>query len=340
MTLWVVRAGRHGENEAMALDRGVVTIGWVLLPDLSSASSKEAVDVLVRDKHPDEKPGTLVQWTGQVWAFLSKIAIGDLVALPLKSRAAVAIGRVTGPYTYLADASVDARHARAVEWLRTDIPRSDFDQDILYSLGSTLTVFRVSRNNAEARVKAMLEGKVLPAPVEAPTDEAGDTAPLLPPDLQQYASDQVMDFITHAFKGHALARLVGEILVAQGYKVEVSSPGPDGGVDIIAGTGPMGFDSPRLAVQVKSGASPVDVSVLRELQGVMPRFGATHGLIVSWGGFKDSVIREARQLYFQIRLWDAGDLVTALQESYEKLSAELQAELPLKRVWVLVEEEE
>ncbi|MBE0531707.1 MAG: restriction endonuclease [Rhodospirillales bacterium] len=79
--------------------------------------------------------------------------------------------------------------------------------------------------------------------------------------------------------------------------------------------------------------------VLRELHGVMPRFGATHGLIVSWGGFKDSVLREARPLYFQIRLWDAGDLVTALQETYEKLSPELQAELPLKRLWVLVEEE-
>lgn len=100
----------------------------------------------------------------------------------------------------------------------------------------------------------------------------------------------------------------------------------------------MGFDGPRLAVQVKSSDSPADVAVLRELHGVMPRFGATHGLIVSWGGFKDSVLREARPLYFQIRLWDAGNLVTALQETYEKLSPELQAELPLKRVLVLVEE--
>ncbi|MEO5373128.1 MAG: restriction endonuclease [Alphaproteobacteria bacterium] len=63
------------------------------------------------------------------------------------------------------------------------------------------------------------------------------------------------------------------------------------------------------------------MSVLRELQGVMPGFGATHGLIVSWGGFKDSVIREARRLYFQIRLWDAGDPVDALQETYEKFPA-------------------
>ena len=100
----------------------------------------------------------------------------------------------------------------------------------------------------------------------------------------------------------------------------------------------MGFDPPRLAVQVKSGESPVDVSVLRELQGVMPRFGAQQGLIVSWGGYRSSVTRESRQLFFQVRLWDSGDLVAALQEQYEALPDDLQAELPLKRVWSLVTE--
>lgn len=100
----------------------------------------------------------------------------------------------------------------------------------------------------------------------------------------------------------------------------------------------MGFGHPRIAIQVKSGDMPADVSVLRELQGVMPRFGAEHGLIVSWAGFRESVIREARQLFFEVRLWDAGDLVSALQNNYSKLSEELQAEIPLKRIWLLVEE--
>lgn len=341
MALWVVRAGRYGEYENLALERGVVTIGWGALPDLASVGTKEALHALVADKHPDEKPGTITNWAGQVWAFKTRIAAGDWVALPLKQRSAIAIGRIVGPYAYLDDAPADARHARAVQWLRTDIPRSDFDQDILYSMGSVLTVFRVSRNDAENRVKAMVEGKV-PMPAAAPmaSDEAGDGTALLPPNLEQYAADQITDFIRRKYKGHDLSRLVAGILVAQGYQVMVSPPGPDGGVDIIAGTGPMGFDPPRLAVQVKSSDSPADVSVLRELQGVMPGFGATHGLIVSWGGFKESVVKAARQLYFQVRLWDAGDLVVALQDAYERLPAELQTELPLKRVWTLVTEGE
>jgi restriction system protein len=98
----------------------------------------------------------------------------------------------------------------------------------------------------------------------------------------------------------------------------------------------MGFETPKLAVQVKSSDAPADVSVVRELQGVMPRFGAERGLVVTWGGFKESVVREARQLYFTIRLWDAGDIVNALQKNYTRLPPELQAELPLKQLWALV----
>lgn len=43
----------------------------------------------------------------------------------------------------------------------------------------------------------------------------------------------------------------------------------------------MGFEAPRLCVQVKSGDDPVDVTVLRELRGVMKAYRAEQGLIVS-----------------------------------------------------------
>jgi restriction system protein len=46
---------------------------------------------------------------------------------------------------------------------------------------------------------------------------------------------------------------------------------------------------------------------------------------------------EARDQFFSIRLWDSGDLIQAVLENYEGLSPEIQAELPLKRVWVLVQ---
>jgi restriction system protein len=101
----------------------------------------------------------------------------------------------------------------------------------------------------------------------------------------------------------------------------------------------MGFDPPRLCVQVKSSNDPIDVKVLRELQGVMQNVSAEQGLLVAWGGFRQSVLAEARRQFFNLRLWDSGDLVSELLQHYEQLPKDLQAELPLKRIWALVPEE-
>ncbi|MDQ2900524.1 MAG: hypothetical protein M3Y07_12115 [Acidobacteriota bacterium] len=95
---------------------------------------------------------------GPAWAFRERIQKDDLVVLPLKRRSAIAIGRVTGGYTYL-PGGTDDFHTGPVKWLKTDIPRSAFDQDLLYSLGAFMTVCQISRNNAETRIKAILEGK-------------------------------------------------------------------------------------------------------------------------------------------------------------------------------------
>ena len=58
-----------------------------------------------------------------------------------------------------------------------------------------------------------------------------------------------------------------------------------------------------------------------------------------WGGFNKAVLRESKQSHFLVRLWDSGDLVKAIYRNYESLPAEIQAELPLKRTWMLVLEE-
>lgn len=333
MTLWLVRAGRYGEREAVALEKNVAVIGWDNVPDLAQVQTREELKTFLRETQPDAKTDTINNWTGQIWAFRERIKTGDLIALPLKTRSAIAIGRVKGPYQYRADLPEGARHTRPVEWRRIDIPRSAFDQDLLHSLGSAMTVCQIQRNNAETRVQALVEGKAKLA--TAPGLEIEEQAI----DIEEYAEDQIGNFIGRKFRGHDLARLVDAILIAQGYVTQRAPAGADRGVDIIAGRGPLGFDPPRLCVQVKSSDSPVDVSVLRELQGVLKNFGAQQGLLVSWGGFKTSVLNEARQLFFEIRLWDAGDLVHELIANYNQLSSDIQAELPLKPVWILVPED-
>ena len=259
---------------------------------------------------------------------------GDLIVLPIKHRSVIVIGEVSGAYLYKMTNPVGTKHTRAVKsW--HEYPRNQFDQDLLYSFGALSTICRIKRNRAEERVRAIFVGKTVtiqPKEEEIKSDNSLD--------IEQFARDQIVNHINSKLKGHGLAYLVGAVLSAQGYEIRISPEGPDGGVDVLAGRGTLGFESPRLVVQVKSYDSPVDVSVLRELSGVMSAFGADQGLVVSWGGFKSSVEKEAARQFFKIRLWDADDLVRMVQDNYENLPKEMQANLPLKRIWALVTEEE
>ena len=100
MSLWLVRAGRHGEQEQGALDNSVVTIGWNELPDLSKLKDKNELTKLYVQIHPKAKKNQIANEVGQVWRFAYDIQLGDLVALPLKTQSAIAIGKVEGPYEY------------------------------------------------------------------------------------------------------------------------------------------------------------------------------------------------------------------------------------------------
>jgi restriction system protein len=337
MAVWMVRAGAHGEQEDLALEKSMAVIGWSELPDLSTCKSRDEVYAAVAEARPDDKRNSLLNQAGQLWAFMFRIQPGDLVVIPLKTRAAVAIGEVTGGYVYRPDMPDGAHHTRALKWLRQDVPRSAFGQDLLYSLGAFMTVCQIRRNNAEGRIAAVAaSGRDPGVSTPIPGTEEGEEPPI---DIEEYARDQIRAHIGQRLKGHNLTRLVVALLQAHGYQTYMAPEGPDGGVDIVAGKGPMGFDPPKLCVQVKSSEGPIDVKIFRELQGVMHDFGADQALLVSFGGFKASVYQEARKKFFQIRLWDAGDLVDNLTAYYDKLPADFQAELPLKRIWTLVPQE-
>ena len=331
MSLWLVRAGSYGEQEQGALEHNVVTIGWNELPDLSKIKDREELVKLYADVYPEHKKMKAANQVGQIWRFIHEIQKGDLVALPLKTKSAIAMGKVEGDYEYK-EITNDIKHIRRVKWLKT-IPRSSFDQDILYSLGAFMTVCQIERNNAENRVKNLLEKKEV-AEIGIKPEIAEEVI-----DIEEYAKDQIVKHMGIKFKGHNLARLVDAILQAQGYVTKQSPPGPDGGVDILAVAGPLGFDKPRVCVQVKSSSSTVDVNVFRELRGVMAKVGAEQGLLVSWGGFNNKAMQEARDAFFSIRIWDQGALLEEIFKYYERFDDELKAELPLKRMWGLVVEE-
>jgi restriction system protein len=340
--LWLVRLGRHGEQEAHALETGQLVLGF-RVGDLRSAKDRDAILRIVEQTMPGQKHKTQLNFAAQLNQFANTIQKGDLVVVPLKTAPKIAFGEIAGPY-----APTDEGHPmRPVRWLKPDVPRDVFRQDLLYSFGAFMTVCEISRNDALQRVEAILstgrdpgyESGVAapprpPASLEAPTAEEADV------DLDVIARDQIERRVASAFVGHEFTRLVAEILKAQGYVVNVSPPGPDSGIDIVAGRGGLGFEAPRLVVQVKSGNVVADQPTLQALIGAVQDTQADQGLLVCWGGFKRPVEQRRNELFFRMRLWGRTEILNALFEVYDRLPEELRAELPLRRTWMLVPEDE
>ncbi len=339
--VYLVRAGKNGEDEEIALDQNLAIIGFRDIPGLGEAADYNAVAELVKQMRPDRKPRSQNNIARQLWVFAYGMVEDDIVVLPSKFTSQIAIGLVAGPYRY-AKITSEPRHTRPVQWKLIDVPRHYFQQDLLYSFGAYLTVCNISRHDAVRRVQAVLTGIPDPGPKakskKTTTISEEDSNDQLP-DLEEVIYNQIVEHIQTNFKGHSLTRLVDEVMQADGWVTKVSPPGPDGGVDILAGSGPLGLDAPRLCVQVKSQNNTADVTVYRTLQGTMQTFNAQQGLLVCWGGYNKVVLKEAKQAHFTVRLWDSRDLVEAIYRNYQRLPAEIQAELPLKRVWMLVSEE-
>lgn len=271
--------------------------------------------------------------------------VGDRVILPSKLQPVIYIGKIASNYHHQANAENPFFHWRSIEWLPEAIPRSHFSQDLLYSFGAFLTICRITRNNAEARLAQMEVNNWKSESIKDlaitsrsigeldATDEQVDT------DLEELGRSQIVKLIERKFKGHQLTRLVKAILEAQGYTCWQSPEGADGGVDILAGDGPMGFGSQRICVEVKSGDGLIDRPTVDKLMGAMSKFNATQGLFVAWGGYKSNVQKELASSFFRVRLWSQKELLEQLFLVYDKLDDEIKVDLPLMRIWTIATEE-
>lgn len=119
-----------------------------------------------------------------------------------------------------------------------------------------------------------------------------------------------------------------------------SPKGADHGVDLLASSGEFGFEAPKICVQVKSTDGAVERTVLDQLIGTMANVGADYGLLVSWGGFKSSIIRDIPMQFFKIRLWSHIEIINEFLKCYDLLDDEIKQEIPLKKIWVLDNKEE
>ncbi len=353
MAAWLIRAGKSGEREIWALEKGKSGGGFGEVGDLTGASSREGVASAVTAAYPVQKDTANRNFTAQLWALCGRMAVGDTVVMPLKASPHIAIGKVTSDYHYLtAEADPARRHVRAIDWRRVDLPRSAVKQDLLYSLGAFSTICGISRNDAVHRLDDLMLTGADPGARTVPREGStasratakemildGDDDALEPTtvgiDIGRFAADQIASRVIELFSGHRLTDLVAAVLEVGGFVCDVAPPGPDQGIDIVAGTGLLGLGAPRMIVQVKSESTPVGSPVVQQLQGAMSVHGATEGLLVAWGG----VTKPARDLLsakrFSIKVWDSDEMIAQLLRSYSQLPDLLRADLPLRQIWIV-----
>ncbi|MBP3043694.1 restriction endonuclease [Arthrobacter jiangjiafuii] len=350
MTAWLVRAGSSGEREQWALENGYTGAGYGDVGSLVDCTTREAVMDKVSVGIPNRSIGAVRNFSAQLWALKARMKTGDLVVMPLKRTSEIAIGTIDSEYTYLDTPDPERRHIRRVTWRITDLARSRVKQDLLYSLGAFSTVCQIERNDAEHRLRACisdgadpgarvgLSTQAAPTPSTPKAQLDADELMEVPVDVSRYAADAIASRLIEAFSGHKMEGLIADILRSAGYVCTEHGEGTDDGIDIVAGKGILGLEPPRLIVQVKSQASPVDSPTVSQLHGSLAIHGADQGLLVAWGG----LTRQARKLLesqrFAIRVWDADEVVAQLQEHYSSLPARVRRELPLKQIWTLADE--
>ena len=336
MALWVCRAGRDGEYEIKFIEDNAVYCTWHEVDwDMSKFDNREQFKEEIRKTYPDRIEGWINNTTGQLWAFSHSMKIKDLIATPSKIKRVIHFGEITSDYKYN-EADGIFRHTRSVKWLK-EIPKDSFDKDLLYSFGGATTIFSITRKKpfAEELVRKMLGISALPAQEDS-EDISTDVYDLPEEvDIEETALQEIADRLIAKYKGHGLAEVIAAILEAKGYTALVSPPGPDKGVDILASQGSLGFDPPRICVQVKSGDNPLGRSTLDQLIGAMSNHKADYGMLVSWGGFKSTIQQEEANQFFKVRLWTHREIVKEFLRHYEDLPEDIREAIPLKRIWII-----
>lgn len=344
MTLWLVRAGKDGEHAALFAEHCRVGVGFNFHEDIDRFDSRNALMARYEEKYPGYSIQQMAKPVGQMWTLARVMESGkDYVIVPFKRKRSFRIAKVVGDYRFDPSFSEEVPHTRPIEWVSEDIPRTAFDQDILNSLGAIMTVCRIHKNDSESRIMELAGVNAPRATTVAPTSEPDSDVPDDESfDLEERAADEIERIISKNFRsadGYDMERLVRALLEAQGYTVHHTRKGRDGGVDLVAAPGPLGFGSPRLCVQVKSGDTKADRKVLDQLLGTMQKVQAEQGLLVSWGDFTQEVESERARQFFKVRLWGKQALIDELLDSYDHLDSDIKLELPLKQIWTVVQPE-
>ena len=172
--VWVVRSGKHGDQEQFSLDNNCIAVGGPAFPESPNLTGMTPKEVKA---HLTQKKVGASQ-VNQLLAFRDEPLKGELVILPLRDGIAsthMAVGEIRGDYEYHEDGKGGGTaHRRPVAWLNKRLRKNLLPLDILKSLASPRKIFTLEPTDADERTRNALLG-VKGADKQASTPALDDT---------------------------------------------------------------------------------------------------------------------------------------------------------------------
>ena len=70
MSIWLIRAGSHGEYEQKFIQENRVYVCWEDLDvDLTKLRQRDELKAAITEHYPDTKPKAIQNWVSQIWPF-------------------------------------------------------------------------------------------------------------------------------------------------------------------------------------------------------------------------------------------------------------------------------
>lgn len=323
--IWMVRAGRGGYVFDDFEKSSCVAIGWNELNNLSKVGTKDKLRKLITEAYPESKPGQISISTGMIGRFLLDMKLGDpVLSYDTDSREYI-VGEITGEYKYDESIIPDHPHTRQVSW-HGKVNRDDLTVASRNTLGAIQTLFTIG-TDVWKEINKLQKGEHIDKATEEEKEEFEQIREDILSRSHEFIKDQVQ-----RLDWDEMQELVAGILRAMGYKTHVSGPGPDRGKDIIASPDGLGFEHPRIRVEVKHRPKEsMGSSQIRSFIGALRQ--NDRGLYVSTGGFSKEAHYEAERATVPVTLLDLDGLVSLLTSQYENLDTTTRALVPLTRVY-------
>lgn len=327
-TMWMVRAGESALRFEEFERQQLVSIGWPEMGNLNALSAREDFVRQALCAYPNAKKAWIPNAAGQMFRFVREMKGGDGVLTYNPSERAYLVGTVVGEYEHGGQSYPDQPNLRRVKW-RGRVNRDGLSVATRNSLGAISTLFALPAD-AAAEIEGALSGSVQSAAVSIDEGTVEAQVDDLYKDIQAKAFEFIKDKVSR-LDWEDMQELVAGLLRAMGYKTRISPSGSDRGKDIVASPDGLGFEDPRIVVEVKHRTAAMGSQEIRSFLG--GRHDNDKGLYVSTGGFTKDARYEAERARIPVTLLDLDDLVKSLLEHYERMDIAMQRLIPLRKLY-------